>query len=140
MKVIEVTAAILWKEGQVLIGERPIEDGLAHKWEFPGGKIEEGETPEECLKREIQEELGIIVEVKDFFAESVYAYPKGAIRLLAYFTRWETGDLSPMAHKEIKWVDIHELLNYDLAPADIPIAQKLVSRALKSRGSVRGFI
>lgn len=121
-----MTAAILWKEGQVLIGERPVEDGLAHKWEFPGGKIEEGETPEECLKREIREELGIIVEVKDFFAESVYVYPKGVIRLLAYFIQWETGDLSPMVHKEIKWVAIHDLLNYDLAPADIPIAQKLV--------------
>lgn len=129
MKTTEVTAAILWNKGKILIGRRPVGDELANKWEFPGGKIEEGETPEQCLKREIREELGIIVEVGEFFAESTYAYPKGAIRLLAYFTRWERGEISPQVHKEIKWVPVNELQQYDLAPADIPIAEELISWA-----------
>ena len=67
----QVTAAIILKDNKVLIAQRSPDDKLANKWEFPGGKIEHGESPQECLKREIREELDFEIEVLDFFAESI---------------------------------------------------------------------
>lgn len=84
----EVTAAIIINNRKVLIAQRAEDQKLAGKWEFPGGKVEAGETPEECLKREIKEELGIKIEVDKFFAESIYQYNTGTIKLLAYKARW----------------------------------------------------
>jgi|SRR5690554_632907 len=127
METTEVTAALIWEKGRVLIAKRAAQDRLINKWEFPGGKTEYGESPEECLKREILEELGIVIEVGEFFAESIYAYPEGPIRLLSYFAFWKSGEVNPEVHEEIKWVEPNELQEYDLAPADIPIAEKLAS-------------
>ncbi len=122
----QVTAAIIIKGHEVLIAKRPAGDRLSGKWEFPGGKIEAGESPEECLRRELAEELGIEACVGDFFAESVYHYEHGAIELLAYFVEWISGDICLRAHDEVKWVAMKELGQYDLAPADIPIMEKLL--------------
>ena len=124
----KVTAAILIKDGLFLIAKRKKEDKLANKWEFPGGKIEKGETAEECLKREIKEELQINVKIGDFFGESLYYYPQGAIQLLAYWAYWESGGIELMVHDEYKWVSIKELDYYDFAPADIPLVKKLKER------------
>ncbi|HAY21665.1 MAG TPA: hypothetical protein DCY27_05775 [Desulfobacterales bacterium] len=76
-----VTAAILINDGKILIAKRGPRDKLPNKWEFPGGKIEHRETPEECLKREMQEEFQIEVMVGEFLGESVYHYNHGSIRL-----------------------------------------------------------
>ena len=124
----KVTAAILIKDGLFFIAKRKKEDKLADKWEFPGGKIEKGETAEECLKREIEEELRINVRIGDFFGESSYQYPQGAIQLLAYWVYWESGCIELMAHDEYKWVSLSELYYYDFAPADIPLVKKLKER------------
>lgn len=121
----KVTAAIIINNGKILIAQRAENQKLAGKWEFPGGKIEPGETPEECLKREINEELGIDIEVNDFFDESTYKYDTGAIRLLAYKSRWIDGEYKLTVHSQIKWVKPHELENYEFAPADIPFVNKL---------------
>ena len=124
----KVTAAILTKDGLFFIAKRKKADKLANKWEFPGGKIENGETAEECLKREIEEELRIKVRIGDFFGESIYQYPQGAIQLLAYWVYWESGSIELMAHDEYKWVSLRELDYYDFAPADIPLVKKLKDR------------
>ncbi|MCX9084154.1 MAG: 8-oxo-dGTP diphosphatase MutT [Candidatus Methanoperedens sp.] len=121
----KVTAAIIIKDGLFFIAKRKKSDKLANKWEFPGGKIENGETAEECLKREIEEELRINVRIGDFFGESFYQYPQGAIQLFAYWVNWESGSIELMAHDEYKWVSLSELDNYDFAPADIPLVKKL---------------
>ncbi len=121
----EVTAAIILRDGQILIAQRGPEQKQAGKWEFPGGKIEEGETPQECLKREIQEEFDVEIEVLDFFAESVYAYESGSIKLLAFWCRWLAGDFTLKVHSRIVWADFRELDLYDYAPADIPLMEKL---------------
>jgi len=121
----EVTAAIIINDGKVLIAQRAENQGLAGKWEFPGGKVEPGETHEECLVREIKEELGIKIEVDSFFAESIYHYDAGKIRLLAYKARWNDGEYKLTAHSQIKWVKPNELDNYDFSPADIPFIKKL---------------
>ena len=120
-----VTAAILIKEGKLLIAKRKAGDRQANKWEFPGGTVEQDETPEACLKREIREEFGIKVSVGRFLGESVYHYDHGSIKLLAYQTYWESGKITLKDHADYRWVFAEQLAEYDFAPADIPIAAKL---------------
>lgn len=122
----EVTAAIMIKSNKVLIAQRTASETLAGAWEFPGGKIEKNETPEECLQRELYEELNIKTKVKEFFAENIYEYPQGAIHLLAYYVDIISGEITLTVHDEYRWVPVNELLNYKLLPADIPIAQKII--------------
>jgi 8-oxo-dGTP diphosphatase len=121
----QVTAAILMKDKKIFIAKRPANDQLPHKWEFPGGKIEAGETPGECLKREMREEFGIDVRVGDYFCSSVYHYSHAEIELLAYFVDWVGGMMAPMAHAGIRWVMAQELSKFDFAPADVAIVERL---------------
>jgi 8-oxo-dGTP diphosphatase len=121
----DVTAAIILKDNKVLITQRAPDEKMAGKWEFPGGKIEQGETPQQCLSREINEELEVSVEVLDFFGESIYRYEYGEIRLLAYFCRWVSGDFILHVHSRLEWVGRDELSAFDFTPADIPFVKKL---------------
>lgn len=129
--MIDVTAAILVKDGKVLIAKRKSGDKLPHKWEFPGGKVEAGETPQECLQREMHEEFGIDVGVGEYIGESVYHYHHGAIRLLAYRTMWQGGNLSLKEHADYAWVRRDQLEKFEFAPADLPFVQKLISSQTK---------
>ncbi len=121
-----VTAAIMEKDGMVLLARRKKGDRLERKWEFPGGKIEPGETPEVCLAREMREEFGIETEVLDYVGASVYEYGHGAIDLRAYRVRHISGEFCINSHEEIAWVKKEDLLSYDLSPADVPIARKII--------------
>ncbi len=122
----KVTAAILVKDDKLFIARRGPEGRFAHRWEFPGGKIEPGESPEDCLAREMAEEFGIEIRVGKFFAESLHVFPGGEILVLAYFCRWVGGQLSPIEHEDYRWVDAAELGGYDFAPADAPLAARLM--------------
>jgi 8-oxo-dGTP diphosphatase len=124
-RIKEVTAAIICKNEKILIARRAAGENMAGGWEFPGGKLEKGETPEECLERELSEEFGVAARVGDFFCESIYRYPKGTIRLLAYFAEIVRGEIGLSVHDKIAWVTADEIRAYDLLPADIPIAEKL---------------
>lgn len=139
--MVTVTAAILLKDDRVFIAQRRSTDYLPSKWEFPGGKVEPGETPEECLSREMREEFGIEVSVGEFFGESVYSYERFTIRLLAYLTCWESGEPTATVHQEFRWVSIGALRDYEFLPADVPLAEKLINTAgslmAKSRGGTR---
>ena len=121
----EVTAAIIVKNRKILIAQRAPGENLAGKWEFPGGKIEPGETPQECLRREIREEFEVEIEVLDYVGESVYAYSSGAIKLIAFQCQWLAGDFILKVHSRIAWVNKEELKQYDFAPADLPLAKML---------------
>ncbi|MTV47715.1 8-oxo-dGTP diphosphatase MutT [Heliobacillus mobilis] len=121
----QVTAAILTQGDHIFIARRKAGSNLAGKWEFPGGKTEPGETPEQCLVREMQEEFGITVAVGGFFEESIYHYENGTIQLLAYWTKWIDGEMTPTVHDDVQWVPIEELKDYEFAPADIPFVEKL---------------
>ncbi|GLI36154.1 hypothetical protein DAMNIGENAA_35870 [Desulforhabdus amnigena] len=129
-----VTAAILIREGRILIARRRAGTHQEFKWEFPGGKVEVGETPEECLKREIKEELQIEVRIGAFLWESIYHYSQDSIRLLAYETFWESGEMVPTVHEAIEWVSVEDMKDYDFAPADIPFVRKLIERKTESNG------
>ena len=124
---IRVTAAILEKDGRILIAQRKSKDHSAGKWEFPGGKIEVGETPEECLARELNEEFEIEVSVGDFLGSNVHHYDHISIELLAYRAFWDGGKINPKDHKDYNWVTIDELDQFDFAPADRKFVERLRS-------------
>ncbi len=123
--MLEVSAAIIKKEGKVLIAQRNRNKSQGLKWEFPGGKVEADETAKESLIREIKEELNIDIEVKEKFGENVFEYPAGSIRLIAFNAEWVSGDLKILEHEKVEWVTIDNLNNYDFSPADIYFVEKL---------------
>lgn len=126
MGTIAVTAGIVERGGRVLIARRGQGDALAGKWEFPGGKIEPGETPEECLARELREELGIETRVGECVATSMYDYGRDAVELLAYRAEIVAGEPLPREHEALTWAPLAELERYDFAAADVPIVRRLV--------------
>lgn len=125
---IRVTAAIIRDSGSVLIARRRQGTHLAGFWEFPGGKIEPGETPEQSLARELFEELGVQARVGDLVGSNRHRYPRAEIELLAYEVAIEGAVEGSDSHDGLRWVPTEDLLTYRLAPADVPIAEELVAR------------
>lgn len=121
---LPVIAAIIKRGDEVLLCQRK-EGALQGKWEFPGGKIENGETPEECLVREIEEELGIAIEVDDIYQAVHTHYEHGDFLIIAYLARHVAGEISLRVHSDFAWVNVADLTAYDLADANIPIAESL---------------
>jgi len=124
--IIQVTAAIIKKGNKVLIAKRKKGMHLGGLWEFPGGKIENGETPEDCLKRELKEEFDINVNIESYLTSNIHQYDRGTINLMAYNVQYVAGEFMLSDHDEIKWVEIKEMENYPFAPADIPIIKELL--------------
>ena len=123
-KPIPVVAAVIEDSaGRVLVAQRPAHKHLALKWEFPGGKIEPGESPVAALVRELREELGIEIEILRALPESTHDYGSVTIAMLPFACRLTPGSADPHAHEHIalRWVTPTELAEVDLAPADWPI-------------------
>ncbi|MCT4214991.1 (deoxy)nucleoside triphosphate pyrophosphohydrolase [Elizabethkingia anophelis] len=133
MGTIRVVCGVIFNEGRILLCRRKPEKSLGGYWEFPGGKIEVGETEEESLYRELQEELGIRVEIERYFKSVVHDYDGFTIELIAYICRSGQSVCVLTDHDEYEWVDKSELLNWKLAPADIPIADELCFMEQKMR-------
>ena len=128
--ILKVTAGVLGKDGKFLIAKRKKDDVLGGLWEFPGGKIEDGETAEECLAREIKEELEIIVEVGELITSNNHEYPHGYFELIAYRVKYISGEIVLNDHDDFKWVTIDEMDNFEFPPADIPIINKLTNNGI----------
>lgn len=126
--MIKVAAAIIEKDSLVLIAQRKRGAHLPLKWEFPGGKIEVGETPAECLVREIKEEFDIEISIRGHFTNVQHDYGDKKIELLVYRAKYKSGVIKTFAHEQIKWVSKSDLLKYDLAAADIPVAIMLCGK------------
>lgn len=119
-------AAIIFLNDKVLIGRRNATQALGGYWEFPGGKLEDNESLVECLYREIQEELGVSVNISnDIFAEYSYEYDGRKIQRVAMFANINEELSNSTAHDLLAWVRPNDLLNYKLVPSDISIAKKL---------------
>jgi len=125
MPPLLVTAAIVRHERKILITRRPEGSRQAGYWEFPGGKLEEGESPEQCLEREILEELGVVSMIGPIFDVVYYCYPWGDILLLAYDCQLRERTIRNLGVAEHRWVLPKHLDRYELLPADAPLVKKL---------------
>jgi 8-oxo-dGTP diphosphatase len=120
-----VVAAAVEREGRVLVVRRAPGQKLEGKWEFPGGKVEPGETDEAALEREMGEELGVAGKTGDFVGESAFTYTFGEVRLRLYRFDWRSGDMRLTVHDRLEWVPPEALPEVDFAPADVPLAAQL---------------
>ncbi len=127
MHIIDVISGVIEKDGKILIAQRGPGKRvyLEDKWEFPGGKIEAGETPEVCLARELREELGIETWIGALISDSEYTYPDFTVRLRAYHVTYLSGEFKLNVHQAIAWIGADELDAYNFVPAEGPIVQKL---------------
>ena len=126
MDYLIVTAALIRKGNQILIAQRKQGSHLALKWEFPGGKLASNETPEEGLVREIEEELGITIKVSDIYKVVAHNYPGKKVLLLCYECEYLRGEVKAIDCNDFKWIKPAELLQFDMAPADLPIVEKIL--------------
>lgn len=124
--MVIVTAALIRRDGQVLLTRRAPGQPMAGRWEFPGGTVEPGETPAQCLGRELREELGIEAAIGEQVASTDHVYPRGPIRLLLFAVPSFSGSITLNVHDKLAWVEPADLLSYDLAPADVPLARSLI--------------
>ncbi|WP_100401367.1 (deoxy)nucleoside triphosphate pyrophosphohydrolase [Bacillus sp. FJAT-42315] len=124
-KNIYVVGAVIVEEGKILCAQRGEGKTLSLKWEFPGGKIEQGESPEEALRREIEEEMRCQIEIGEQVEHTVYEYDFGIVHLTTFFCRIVEGEPVLTEHVAVKWLAPHELASLDWAPADIPAIEKL---------------
>jgi len=131
MKTVIVTAGVIMGHGKVLVAQRKQGSPQALLWEFPGGKVKEGEEPREALRRELKEELDIDVSVGTILEAVFHPYPDNPILLLAYHCRIEKGLLKALECHEVRWVDLTELKGLAMPPADDPIRNRLCSSNLK---------
>ena len=126
-RLIVVAAAIVEREGRYLIAQRYDEAILGGLWEFPGGKCRPGETLEDCLHRELMEELGVQVNVVARERIITHAYDHGPVELHFYRCVMKAGEPRPLGCQAVRWVAPHELVNYSFPPADRPLIDALAS-------------
>jgi len=130
--MVRVVAGVVLRQGRVLAAQRPADKRMGGLWEFPGGKVEEGEDDATALARELYEELRIVVDVGECLGETVTVEERGAFRLVAYKATIRSGTPTLLEHQQMRWCCPNELDDLDWAPADVPFVKRLVS------GSVSG--
>jgi 8-oxo-dGTP diphosphatase len=125
MKIIDVSAGLVFRAGRLLITQRHAEAHLGGLWEFPGGKREVGETFAQCLIRELQEELGVDVTVGELFEDVTHAYPERTVRLQFFLCALRRGEPQLLGCAAVKWVGCDELAGHDFPAADASLLHKL---------------
>ena len=122
--MIKVVAALICKDNKILIARRATGDpNVLGKWEFPGGKVEDNESEEAAIEREIKEEFELTVKAKKFLINNICEYPEKKIDLRLYECEYLSGEFCLHDHFEYKWVEITKLIDFDLAPADVLLAR-----------------
>ena len=130
-KILDVVCALIMKDGKCLIARRSKDDHLIGKWEFPGGRRVGLEDEKKTLDRAFKEVLGIKVNINDYITHSICEYPGHIVDLKLYECDYISGDFKLNIHSEYKWVNIEELLDYDLADADVILSKFLIKRCIE---------
>jgi mutator protein MutT len=128
--VIDVSAALIFRDGKLLITRRHSHAHLGGLWEFPGGKREPGETFAQCLVREIREELGVTIAVGELLESITHAYPDKTVRLEFFVCRLQAGEPEPLGCDALRWVARSGLANYEFPAADARLLEKLRAAAV----------
>lgn len=121
----EVVAALIWERDKFMICQRPAHKARGLLWEFVGGKVEPGETKEQALIRECQEELAVTLSVGDVFMEVTHQYPDLAVHLTLFHAAIAAGTPQKLEHHDIRWITVDEVPQYDFCPADQEILKKI---------------
>ena len=121
----EVVAALIWDKDKFMICQRPAHKSRGLLWEFVGGKVEPGETKEQALIRECQEELAVTLSIGDIFMDVVHEYPDLTIHLTLFSATIAEGVPQKLEHNDIKWIAPSEISNYEFCPADVEILKKI---------------
>jgi len=129
MPAIEVSAALIFHHGKLLIAQRHTGSHLGGLWEFPGGKREADETFEQCLVREIREELGAEISVGELFEEVTHTYPEKSVHLKFFLCKLVSGEPRPLDCAAIRWVTQTELADFEFPAADAHLLEKLSAEA-----------
>ncbi len=135
LKHLHVTCAIIERDGLVLAARRSAAMSLPLKWEFPGGKIDPGESPEECLRRELVEEMGIHVSVGKSLPPSTHHYPTFTVTLHPFVCSIQSGEIVLHEHAAVTWLSPEELHTLDWAEADLPVIEYYQRGCRRRRGS-----
>jgi mutator protein MutT len=122
---IDVSAALIFRDGKLLITQRHPDVHLGGLWEFPGGKCEPQETFEECLRREIREELGVEITVGDLFEEIIHPYPEKTVRLKFFLCRLPAGEPRALGCAAVRWIEKGDLDRFEFPAADAQLLAKL---------------
>ena len=128
--VTEVVAALIYENGKFMMCRRPAHKARGLLWEFVGGKVEKGETKQQALARECQEELAVTVEVGEKFMEVLHEYPDITVRLSLYYARITAGEPQKLEHEAIAWITPEEIDDYQFCPADEEILERLKMKRL----------
>lgn len=120
-----VAAGVLEREGKILVAKRKRGSHLEGHWELPGGKLEPDESPEECLRRELAEEIGVLVRPGEILEVVFHRYPEKSVLLLFYRCDLLEGEPRPIECDELRWVSLADLPALDWAPADVPFVRRL---------------
>ena len=123
---LRAVAGVIERKGVFLIGQRLPDDSLGGYWEFPGGKIEVGETPVECLQRELREELGVETRIGSLVCT---VRPSESFQLTVHRASIVEGEPELREHTELRWVSLEEMQRYDMLPADRPVVERLVEES-----------
>ena len=123
--MVEVVAALIWKNNQFMICQRPANKARALLWEFVGGKVESGETKEQALIRECKEELDIILSVGEVFMDVIHEYSDITVHLTLFNATIAEGEPQKLEHNDIKWITPSEIQNYEFCPADEEILKRI---------------
>lgn len=122
--IIKVVACLIEKDNRVLIARRSTGDfNILGKWEFPGGKVNPDEDEKHAIEREINEEFELKIKAKEYLINNIYEYPTKTVDLRLYSCDYISGNFNLHDHSGYVWVEKDKLLDYDLAPADIPLAK-----------------
>ncbi|TDM14423.1 (deoxy)nucleoside triphosphate pyrophosphohydrolase [Macrococcus bovicus] len=128
-KYIKVVGAVILKDDKILCAQRSESMSLPLLWEFPGGKIESDELPEEALKRELKEEMNCEINVLNKVVTTVHEYDFATIELTTFYSRLISDGINLTEHKQIKWLSTHDLNSLEWAPADIPAVKIIMENA-----------